>query len=141
MLKRKKIERKTKHFFYEICCIIKINASKEGFYFLMRAGYHERKINYKWPNKYWGIFKAYSGMFSTLCNPCIFIALSYSEPWHLQPEAYSKLWNFDRAYWEPCDSQNSLSKHQLIQPYSGPCVTLAYAGTWHIRYPEIFLTL
>ena len=40
------MEGKTKHVFYKICWIIKINAAKEGFYFLMRAGYYERKINY-----------------------------------------------------------------------------------------------
>ena len=27
---------------------------------------------------------AYSGIFSTLCNPCIFTNLSYSKPWHIQ---------------------------------------------------------
>ena len=33
--------------------------------------------------------QAYSGIFNILCNPCIFTTLSYSEPWHLEPEAYS----------------------------------------------------
>ena len=34
--------------------------------------------------------QAYSGILSTLCNPCIFTTLSYSDSWHLEPEAYSK---------------------------------------------------
>ena len=32
---------------------------------------------------YWGIIKAYSDIFNTLCNRRILAALPYSEPWHI----------------------------------------------------------
>ena len=65
---------------------------------------------------YWGIVKAYSGLFRHtedhvqplhIHNLAIFQALAY-----LEPEAYSKiLWNVDQVYPDPYHSQNSLFKH------------------------------
>ena len=48
----KKKNKEKQNIFLKICCIIKINAAKQGLYFLMRAVYYERKINYTWPKVY-----------------------------------------------------------------------------------------
>ena len=44
----KKDRKKNIFFLTEFLVIIKINAAKQGFYFLMCAGYYERKIYYTW---------------------------------------------------------------------------------------------
>ena len=76
-------------------------------------------------HSYWGIFKAYLGLFRHIQHP-LFTTLLYSEPRHLEPEAYLK----------PCETltrhiQNSaivrIVYPSIIQSYSGIFRTLCNA--------------
>ena len=66
--------------------------------------------------------QAYAGIFSTLCNTCIFTTFPYSEPCHIKIAGFLKtMWNVDQAYSEPC--HGALFSH--IQVYSEPCARLS----------------
>ena len=79
--------------------------------------------------------QACSGIFSTLCNLHIFTTVPCSKPWHI---------------WKPGIFRTLLIRHTqnpvivtrvysgIIQPYSEPCVILAYEKAWHIGKPGIF---
>ena len=90
-------------------------------------------------------FKEYSGIFSTLCNPVIFTALPYSEPWHLQLEAYSKPFETLSGHIQNPAIVRTVYP-STIQPYSGRFKTLcnscicrypAYLEFWNIQNPSI----
>ena len=100
---------------------------------------------------YWGIFmhietllrciQAYSGIFSTLCNPHITIAyylsMYYDPSIFRNGGVFNTLWNVDQAYSKPC--HRVLFSH--IQACSEPCATRAYGETWHTCNPGMFRTL
>ena len=60
----------------------------------------------------------YCGMFSTLCNSCIFKTLPYSEPWHIQNPQFIK--NSVKAYY---GIFRTLCNPPILRtlPYSEPC--------------------
>ena len=77
--------------------------------------------------------QAFSCIFSTLCNPCIF-----------RTGGIFKLWNFDQTFSEPC---HRAVYSGITKPYSEPCVTVAQKkpgikpsiiASQHIRNPVIF---
>ena len=68
-----------------------------------------------------GIFRNYSGIFWTLCNPGIFIILVYPKLWHIQnhKDIFSTLgYSEPEAYSEPC--QTSAMKRFGLQLLSRP---------------------
>ena len=88
---------------------------------------------------YWGILKAYSGLFRHIqqpCNPCIFRTLPYFGPWQLETDTFKTLWNFDQAYSGPC----LRTVYPSIQLHSWLSATLPYTETWYIHNPGVFGT-
>ena len=77
--------------------------------------------------------QAYSGIFSTLCNPRLFTTYPYSEPWHIQNQRtrglFKALWNFDQTYSEPCHR----ASFSHIVEYSEPYATLAFRTLPYLR--------
>ena len=87
---------------------------------------------------YWGIVKAYSGLYRHIQCPlqplhinklAILRALSY-----LELEAYSKHWKFDQAYSEPCHRTGRTVYSGIIQPYS--CIFRTLCNTFICRNLE-----
>ena len=102
--------------------------------------------------RYYGIFahietlsnhiKVYSSISGTLCQPCIFTTLPYSESWHIEPKAYLK----------PSETLTRHFRtlpHGIIEPYLGifrtlykACIftNLAYSESWNLQNPSIIIS-
>ena len=85
--------------------------------------------------------QTYSGILSTLCNLHIFTTLPYSEPWHLELEAYSKPCQILTIHIKKLSIVRAVYR-TIIQRYSGIFKTLCNACICrNILYTGIFRTL
>ena len=78
---------------------------------------------------YSGMFRNYSGIFRTLCNPCNFRTLIYSEPeayaqpWHIQnPDIFKTLaYSEPVVYSEPCQISKMEHCTKIVNSFSFFC--------------------
>ena len=94
---------------------------------------------------YSGMFRNYSGILGTLCNPGIFRTLTYSKPWHIQNQRHMQNPGIFRnlIYSEPWHIQNQRCiqhpvKHlrwSILQKILTAIVVFAISG-FHVLYSQ-----